>query len=483
MGQLAMAADIKTYEQHYIAGHWVASTGGEYFDAFDPATGLALARTRLGSEADADAATQAAQQAQTAFARTTRRERLDLLQAIGESFARNQVLLVDAVQDSLGAPRMLCERLQVPAGLMQVKAWSQLLAEFPFEERRGRHLLVQQPVGVSLCITSWNWPVNGPMGVLLPALAAGCAVVWKPSEYASPSAVLLAKIMHEAGVPAGVFNMVLGNGHIVGRHLVADPAISMISFTGSVTSGSAIGMAAVSQSKRVVLELGGKSPFIVLPDADLTNAVKACVIGVMRNSGQSCNAPSRLLVPSAKLAEAEQVAAMVANAIVVGPPADAGTQMGPLGNESQYQNVQRFIERGLADGAHLVAGGPGRMPGFDAGWYARPTVFSRVSPYDHIVREEAFGPVLVIQAYETVDEAVELANRSEFGLSAYVIGADAQEAQSVAARLQAGMVHVNGAEMDITMPFGGFKRSGLGRKFGPEGLKAYLEPQSILMPG
>lgn len=477
-----MSANVQTYDQHYINGAWVASTGGEFFDACNPATGQALARTRLGSEADADAATQAARQAQAGFASSTRKERLDMLQAIGEHFAKNQAMLVDAVQDSLGAPRVLCERLQVPAGLMQVKAWSQLLADFAFDERRGRHLVVQQPVGVSLCITSWNWPVNGPMGVLLPALAAGCAVVWKPSEYATPSAVLLAQIMHEAGIPSGVFNMVLGNGHVVGRHLVADPAVSMVSFTGSVASGSAIGMAAVAQSKRVVLELGGKSPFIVLPDADLASAVKGCVAGVMRNSGQSCNAPSRLLVPAARLAEAEQVAALVANAIVVGAPGDPATQMGPLGNEVHYQNVQRFIERGLSDGARLVAGGPGRVPGFEAGCYARPTVFSRVAADDYIVREEAFGPVLVIQGYETVDEAVELANQSEFGLSAYVIGADVRKAQDVATRLQAGMVHVNGAEMDITMPFGGFKHSGIGRKFGPEGLKAYLEAQSILMP-
>lgn len=477
-----MNAPLQRYTQHYINGQWIDSTGTESFESYSPVTGALLSHTQFGSESDADAAVQAALVAQNTFAHTTREERLDMLSRIGESFKKHQAALVDAVQSSLGAPRMLCERLQVPAGLMQVQAWSQVLKDFPFDEMRGNNLLVQQPVGVSLCITSWNWPLNGPMGVLLPSLAAGCATVWKPSEHASASAVLLAQIMHEAGLPPGVFNMVLGNGHVVGRRLVSDPHVAMVSFTGSVASGQAIGQAAVAKSKRVVLELGGKSPFIVLPDADLTAAVKTCMTGLLRNSGQSCNAPSRLIVPHARLAEAEAVAAAVAQAIVIGDPAEPTTQMGPLANEAHYQSVQRFIERGMRDGAHVVAGGPGHPPGLDQGWYARPTVFSRVSPDAYVVQEEAFGPVLVIQSYEHLDEAVELANRSEFGLSAYVVGTDPALAQKTARRLQAGMVHINGAEMSLGMPFGGFKRSGLGRKFGPEGLKAYLEPQSILMP-
>lgn len=477
-----MNAPIQRYAQHYINGQWVQSTGTESFDACSPVTRQPISHTQLGSESDADAAVQAALAAQSAFAQTTRQERLDMLQRIGESFRQHQAALVDAVQQSLGAPRMLCERLQVPAGLMQVQAWSKLLAEFPFEEQRGANLLVQQPVGVSLCITSWNWPINGPMGVLLPSIAAGCATVWKPSEHASATATLLAQVMHDAQLPPGVFNMVLGNGHVVGRRLVGDPHVAMMSFTGSVAAGQAIAQAAMAQSKRVVLELGGKSPFIVLPDADLSTAVKACTTGLLRNSGQSCNAPSRLIVPRERLAEAEAVAAAVANAIVIGDPADPATQMGPLANEAHYQSVQRFIARGVQEGAYVVAGGPGHPQGLEQGWFARPTVFSRVGADAHIVQEEAFGPVLVIQAYDTVDEAVALANRCEFGLSAYVVGADTGLAQQTARRLQAGMVHINGAEMSLAMPFGGFKRSGLGRKFGPEGLKAYLEPQSILLP-
>lgn len=477
-----MSTQINRYTQHYINGQWVDSTSTESFESYNPATEQPLSHTRFGSESDADAAVQAAQAAQAAFAQTSRQERLDMLRSIGESFKKHQAALVDAVQQSLGAPRLLCERLQVPAGLMQVQGWTNVLTDFPFEERRGSHLLVQQPVGVSLCLTSWNWPLNGPMGVLLPSLAAGCATVWKPSEHASASAVLLAQVMHEAGLPPGVFNMVLGNGHVVGRRLVGDPGVAMVSFTGSVASGQAIGQAAVAKSKRVVLELGGKSPFIVMPDADLPTAVQACMTGLLRNSGQSCNAPSRLIVPHARLAEAEAMAAAVAQAIVIGDPAAPTTQMGPLANEAHYQSVQRFIERGLHDGAHLVAGGTGHPPGLERGWYARPTVFSRVPADAYIVQEEAFGPVLVIQSYEHLDEAIELANHSEFGLSAYVVGADLALAQNTARRLQAGMVHVNGAEMSLTMPFGGFKRSGLGRKFGPEGLKAYLEPQSILLP-
>lgn len=477
-----MSEHIQRYTQHYINGAWVDSTGTESFDSHSPVDGRVLSHTRFGSESDADAAVHAAVLAQNAFAQTSRQERLDMLRCIGASYQKHQAALVEAVQQSLGAPRMLCERLQVPAGLMQVQAWSQLLTEFPFEEKRGNNLLVQQPVGVSLCITSWNWPLNGPMGVLLPSLAAGCATVWKPSEHASASATILAQIMHEAELPPGVFNMVLGNGHVVGRRLVGDPNVAMVSFTGSVASGQAIGQAAVANSKRVVLELGGKSPFIVLPDADLVSAVKGCMTGLLRNSGQSCNAPSRLIVPKARLAEAEAVAAAVANAIVIGDPNQPDTQMGPLGNAAHYQSVQRFIERGLSEGAHLVAGGTGHPVGLEHGCYARPTVFSRVSADAHIVQEEAFGPVLVIQSYDSVDEAVELANRSEFGLSAYLVGTDPVLTQNTARRLQAGMVHINGAEMSLSMPFGGFKRSGLGRKFGSEGLKAYLEPQSILLP-
>lgn len=472
---------MTTYDQHYIDGRWVPSTGAERFDLHNPATEKCYGMVRLGSETDADAATLAAQAAQAGFARTTPTERGELLQEIGANLRRHLPALVDAIQRSLGAPRLLCERLQVPAGLMQVQSWSRTLAEFKFQERRGSHLVVQQPVGVSLCITSWNWPVNGPMGVLLPSLAAGCTTVWKPSEHATASAVLLAQVMHDAGVPAGVFNMVLGNGHVVGRRMVADPAVAMVSFTGSGTTGTQIGAAAVAQCKRVVLELGGKSPFIVLPGADLAAAVKACTLGLLRNSGQSCNAPSRLLVPRARLAEAEAVAAAVADAIVIGDPSDAATQMGPLGNLANYDGVQRFIARGIAEVAHLVAGGLGRPGGRETGWYARPTVFSRVEPGAHVVQEEAFGPVLVIQAYADVDEAVNLANDSAYGLSAYVVGPSA-DAETVALRLQAGMVHVNGAEMDVGMPFGGFKRSGVGRKFGPEGLHAYLETQSILRP-
>lgn len=477
-----MNAPLHSYSRHYINGQWVESTGTETFDSYNPVNRQLLAQTRLGSESDADAAVQAAVAAQSRFALTSREERLALLQRIGASFKQHMPALIDAVQESLGAPRLLCERLQVPAGLMQVQAWSKLLAEFPFEETRAGNLLVQQPVGVSLCITSWNWPINGPMGVLLPSLAAGCATVWKPSEHASASATLLAQVMHDAGVPPGVFNMVLGNGHVVGRRLVGDPSVAMVSFTGSVAAGQAIGQAAVAKSKRVVLELGGKSPFIVLPDADLAGAAKACMTGLLRNSGQSCNAPSRLIVPRERLAEAEAVAAAVANGIVIGDPAAPTTQMGPLANEAHYQSVQRFIERGMADGAHLVAGGTGHPAGLEAGWYARPTVFSRVGPDAYVAQEEAFGPVLVIQGYDSLDQAVELANHCEFGLSAYVAGTDLAQAQQVARRLQAGMVHINGAEMSLAMPFGGFKRSGLGRKFGPEGLKAYLEPQSILLP-
>lgn len=470
---------MEHFSQHYIGGTWAPSHGTAPLSLKDPASGTACAQVHTGSADDAAAAVRAAAGARGTMARSTCVERLEMLRSIGAAFERRMPELIDAVQRSLGAPRALCERLQVPAGLMQLKAWSNVLQQFAFEEPRGRHLVVRQPLGVSLALTSWNWPVNGPMGVLLPALAAGCPVVWKPSELASASAVLLAEVMHEAGLPAGAFNMVLGDGATVGARLVADPEVAMISFTGSCATGERVGAQALAAGKRIVLEMGGKSPFIVLPGAALAAAVKGCLLGLLRNSGQSCNAPSRLLVPAADAAKAEAIAAAVANAVVVGPPGEPTTQMGPLGNEAQYDQVQAFIERALTDGARLVAGGPGRPAGLEQGWYARPTVLAGLAPDAHAVQEEAFGPVLVIQTYHDTDEAVSLANRSAYGLSAYVVG---PEAGAVARRLQAGMVHVNGAEMDIEMPFGGFKRSGLNRKFGPEGLQAYLETQSILMP-
>lgn len=470
---------MQTIDRHYIDGRWVPSTGTERHTLFNPATEQAYGEVHLGSEADADAAAAAAERTATNFAMTTRAERLALLGAIAESFNKHMPTLIDTVQQSLGAPRVLCERLQVPAGLMQLQKWSQLLANFVFEETRGQHRVIHHSIGPSLCITSWNYPINGPMGVILPAFAAGCPVVWKPSEQTAASAELLAQVMHDSGVPAGAFNMVHGHGGSVGRRLVVDPAIQMVSFTGSLHTGLQVGQAAMGQCKRLVLELGGKSAFIVLPDADLKAAVIGCVSGLMRNTGQSCNAPSRLLVPKSQLAAAGQIAAAVANGLKVGDPADPATQVGPLGNAQQFSQVQSFIQHGIDSGATLLTGGTGRPTNLERGWYTKPTIFGDVDPDSHVAQEEVFGPVLALIGYDDVDQAVEIANRSPYGLSAYVVGAQALD---VAPRLRAGMVHVNGAEMDIGMPFGGFKRSGLGRKFGPEGLHHYLETQSILIP-
>lgn len=473
---------MQTYDQHYIGGQWVTSSSSETFDLFNPANEQPYGRVSLGSVGDADAATKAASIAAPCMAAITQAERMLWLHALLPVFERYMPALMDAVQMSLGAPRQLCEGLQVRSGLMQLHAWSQTLASFEFEQKRGRHRVWQKPVGVSLCITSWNWPVNGSLGVLLPALAAGCPIVWKPSEHATATAVLLAQVMHEAGLPAGAFNMVLGNGRDVGQHLVTHPSVAMVSFTGSGTTGRHIGALAASQCKRVVLELSGKSPFIVLPGTDITAAVKACTVGLMRNSGQTCNAPSRLLVPQDLLPQAEAVATAVVQAIEVGNPANPVTQMGPLGNQDQFNNVQAFLTQALEEGARVVTGGLGRPEGLTTGWYARPTILSGLKPNSHAVQEEAFGPVLALQGYTDIDDAVRLANHTPYGLSAYVMGPDVETSLAVAGRLEASMVHINGAEIDLGMPFGGFKQSGVGRKFGPEGLKAYLEPQSILLP-
>ncbi|MCB1419784.1 MAG: aldehyde dehydrogenase family protein [Notoacmeibacter sp.] len=464
--------------KNFINGQWVPTNGTQTMDMVNPATERVFGKLTLATVTDVDNAVAAAAAALSSYRNTSKQERLLLIQRIGEEFKKRMPDLVQSVVEELGAPLKLAQGLQVPSGLMQVAKWSELLTGFSFSEKRGNNEVVFQPVGVCALVTSWNWPINGIAGVLLPALAAGCTVVWKPSELAASTSTILVEILEKAGVPAGVVNMVIGDGRHVGNRLVSHPDVRMVSFTGSAETGSTIAAAIAPQTKRLVQELGGKSPYIILDGADFVACVKDCAIQVFRNTGQTCTTPSRLLVPQERMEEAAEIAATVANTIKVGDPSDGTTDMGPLGNENQWEKVNAFITDTISAGTSPIAGGPGRPEQLDKGYFAKPTVFANVENNSRLAQEEIFGPVLAIVGYSDEADAVAKANDTAFGLSAYVQG-DPKKAHEIALQIEAGMVHVNGAPLDFMMPFGGVKRSGNGRKLGREGLLEYLEPKSI----
>lgn len=462
----------------FINGQWVPAQGDRRLEMINPASEETFGQLTLASTDDVDAAVAAAKAALPSFRQTSKEERLDLIARIGAAFKARLPDLVASVVQELGAPLKLAQSLQVPSGLMQVLKWSEVLQDFEFSEKRGENEVVLQPIGVCALVTSWNWPINGVAGVLFPALAAGCTVVWKPSELAASTSTLLMEVLEAAEVPPGVVNMVIGDGASVGNHLVTHPDIAMVSFTGSAQTGATIAGAVAPYTKRLVQELGGKSPYIALEGADFAAAVQDCASQVFRNSGQTCTTPSRLLVPHARMDEAARIASNVAAAVKVGDPADPETDMGPIGNIGQMQKVNAFISDCIAAGQVPVAGGTTRPEGLDKGFYVQPTVFADVDNASELGQEEVFGPVLAIIGYEDQADAVAKANDSPYGLSAYVQGPEAA-ARDMALKIEAGMVHVNGGGLDLTLPFGGVKRSGNGRKLGREGLLEYLEPKSI----
>ncbi len=466
--------------QFYIDGAWVDPVTAHSHDVIDPATEQAIARVSLGSAADVDRAVRAARAAFPAFSATTREERLDLLDRIIVALEARAVELADTLTREMGAPQRLARGAQVPAGVAHFRVARTVLASFPLRETRGRVRIEREPIGVCALITPWNWPLNQIACKVAPALAAGCTVVLKPSEMAPLNALLLADALHEAGVPAGVFNLVLGDGPTVGEALARHPQVDMVSFTGSTRAGVQVAKAAADTVKRVTQELGGKSANLILDDADLERAVTNGVRAVLSNSGQSCNAPTRLLVPRARLAEAEAIAKVAAERTVVGDPSAEGVHMGPVANARQFERVQEMIAAGLAEGARLVTGGPGRPPHCASGWFVQPTVFSDVHNGMRIAREEIFGPVLCLLPHDGDDDAVAIANDSPYGLAAYVSSADPARALRVARQLRAGNVHLNGAPVDHIAPFGGYKQSGNGREWGAEGLAEYLEVKAIL---
>lgn len=470
-------------QQFYINGEWVNPVNGaSSHTVINPATESSLGELAMGGAADIDAAIHAAAAAFPAFSAEPLEVRLGYLERIAEGYQARLEEIAQAISREMGAPISMARKVQAPMGLGHLKTTLAVARNYPFEEQLGQAQIRRAAAGVCALITPWNWPMNQVMCKVAPAIAAGCTMVLKPSEFAPLSAQLLAEIIHEAGLPAGVFNMVHGDGAKVGPLLSSDPRIDVVSLTGSTRAGESVSREAAATIKRVSLELGGKSANILLPGCDLEKAVTHGVRAMMNNTGQSCNAPSRMLVPADQLEEAEAIAAAACSSIVVGDPQNEDTTIGPIANGRQYQRVQSMIEKGEQEGAKLVAGGTGKPEGLEAGYFARPTIFSQVSNTMTIGREEIFGPVLVMIPYQDVDEAVAIANDSDYGLSGYVFGEDSA-ARAVAARLRTGMVHINGAGPDLQGAFGGYKQSGNGREWGRFGLEEFLETQSVFLPG
>jgi aldehyde dehydrogenase (NAD+) len=465
--------------QFYIKGQWVNPETPHDFAVANPATEEPVATISLGSAGDVNKAVAAASQAFETFSETSVENRILLLRRVIDVYKSKSEEMADAISTEMGAPLSFARKAQVPAGLGHLLEAVKVLEHFQFEQMTGSTLMRKEPIGVCGLITPWNWPMNQIACKVAPALAAGCTMVLKPSELAPLSAYLFARILHEAGVPAGVFNLINGDGPTVGSAIASHPDVAMVSFTGSTRAGVAVAMAAAPTVKRVTQELGGKSANIVLDDADFAKAVREGVQACFRNTGQSCNAPTRMLVPQSRKAEAAQMAKQEAEAMKTGDPRGSDTNLGPLASKAQFEKVQRLIQRGIAEGATLVVGGPGRPDGVNRGYFVKPTVFSEVRNDMTIAREEIFGPVLCIIPYKDEEDAVRIANDSPYGLAGFVTSGDRERARRVAKRIRAGNVHINGARVDFGGCFGGYKQSGNGREWGEAGLEEFLELKSV----
>lgn len=465
--------------QFFIDGKWTEPSSSATLDVIDPATETSVAAISLGTAADVDAAVSAAKRAFETFSQTSVEDRISLLERVVAAYEDRIDEIAMAVMLEMGAPISVARQRQAPAGLGHFKTTLAALKEFSFEQTMGTTTLRHEPIGVAGLITPWNWPLNQSALKIAPALAVGCTIVLKPSEVAPLSSIVLASVLEDAGVPAGVFNLVQGDGPTVGAALSEHPDVDIISFTGSNRAGADVARRAADTFKRVSQEMGGKSANIVLDDADLETVLMRDVAKMYVNSGQSCNAGTRILVPRDRMDEAAAIAARYVDQLVVGPPADEATNVGPLVSEVQFNRVQELIESGLAAGATLVTGGTGRPEGLSTGFYVRPTVFADASNDMRIAREEIFGPVLTIIGYDDEAEAVEIANDSDYGLAGMVSSADHDRARQVARRMRTGMVHINGASANPAAPFGGYKKSGNGREGGEHGMREFLEVKSL----
>lgn len=471
---------MKTRAAFYIAGAWREAAGLATAEVINPATEQAVAEVALGREAEVDEAVAAARHAFAGWSRTQAAERAALLGRVHALVLERRELFAQAITKEMGAAITYARSAHVPLAAEHIRVARDNVAAYPFTTMHGSTAIVREAIGVCALITPWNWPLYQITAKVAPALAAGCTVVLKPSELSPLSALLFAQVMHDAGCPPGVFNLVNGTGAVVGAALASHPGVDMISITGSTRAGVQVAQAAAVTVKRVAQELGGKSPNILLPDTDVVRAVPLGVAAAFRNVGQSCSAPTRMLVPRSRLREVEQLAAQAAATFVLGDPLDERTTHGPIANRPQFERVQEMIRVGLEEDARLVSGGPGRPDGLHAGFYARPTIFSNVRTGMAIAQEEIFGPVLAILPYDTVDEAITIANDTVYGLGAHVQGTDLETMRAVARQIRSGQVHLNHPAWDPNAPFGGYKRSGNGREYGIEGMEEYLETKAIL---
>ena len=463
----------------YIDGQWVSPLDPQRHQVINPATEEPMGVINLGNKDDVDRAVKAARKAFEGFSQTSRGERIDLLERMLQAYKSRRDDLAVVITEEMGAPTSVAANLHAAIGQVHLKTALQVLKDYKFEHVRGGHRVELEPIGVCALITPWNWPINQIAAKVAPAIACGCAMVLKPSEISPFSATIWAEIMQAAGVPAGVFNMVHGIGPVVGAALSSHPDIDMVSFTGSTGAGIEVAKNAAPTIKRVHTELGGKSANILLPDADIEEAVSAGLRAVMRNSGQSCNAPTRMLVPAEKMDQAIAVARATAQALKVGDPT-TNPDVGPVASRAQYDKIQDLIGKGMAEGATVVAGGLGRPEGITKGFFVQPTVFANVSNSMTVAREEIFGPVLSIIPYIDIDEAIAIANDTPFGLAGYIQGKDAITIRKIAKRLRVGQVLINQPRPDPMAPFGGYKQSGNGREWGDHAFEAFLEVKAVL---
>ncbi|CAN7431876.1 aldehyde dehydrogenase family protein [Neorhizobium sp. LjRoot104] len=471
---------MSNHLKFFIDGAWVEPAIPVALDVIDPSTEEAYTRIALGSVADMDKAVAAAKGAFPAFSQWSKEERLALLRRILVEYEKRYEDIAQAVSQEMGAPIGFARDAQAAAGQGHLKATIEALEAYEFTEARGTTMVVKEPIGVCALITPWNWPLNQIVCKVAPAIAAGCTMVLKPSEIAPISGIVFAEVMEAAGTPKGVFNLVNGTGPDVGQVMAGHPDVDMVSFTGSTRAGVIVAKTAADTVKRVAQELGGKSPNIILADAEFEKAVAEGVTACFANSGQSCDAPTRMLVPARRHDEALQVARAAAEKLKTGDPRADGTDLGPVVSKVQFDKIQRLIEAGIAEGATLVTGGPGRPESLNRGYYIRPTVFGNVTNDMTIAREEIFGPVLSILSYETEEQAIEIANDTPYGLAAYVQSGDLAHARKVAARLRAGSVFINYPEWDLFAPFGGFKQSGNGREYADWAIHDFLEIKGIV---
>ena len=470
---------MKNQTRFYINGEWVEPLANQALEVINPATEKIIGSVAAGSQEDVDKAVAVAKSAFDSYSRTSREERIELLENIIDHYKARSGEIAVTISEEMGAPINLAHSAQVPMGLDHLITTLDVLREFKFEEDLGSSRVMREPVGVCGFITPWNWPMNQITCKVAPALAAGCTMILKPSEIAPFNAILFAEILDAAGVPPGVFNLVNGEGPTVGAALASHPDIDMVSFTGSTRAGIEVARNAAPTVKRVAQELGGQSANILLDDADFQEAIPRDVSWLCTNSGQSCIAPSRMLVPESRMEEAAAIARETAEGVKIGNPNATDTTMGPVVSESQFNRVQDLIQAGIDEGAELVTGGVGRPDGLNVGYYVKPTVFSRVNNEMKIARQEIFGPVLSLIGYADEEDAVRIANDTVYGLSGYISSGDLEHARAVARRIRAGNVYLNGTPPDSKTPFGGYKQSGNGREWGRYGLEEFLEAKAV----